>query len=283
LVGGILKWAIAGAVVFVAAYVITIALYASTGLGRPDRITDIRPTADGTTVTIDIEELHSVKGTLIANLTVAPGKELLDPVAHTLKDDLSVAVTSEVTTKQNWSKGTVPSVLPVTLAIFGDPSEWPFDHYGSQDVVVELFRGPTQLAKRVPVTFVDRLPGWTITVPEGSAADTPYRLEFERSPSTAAFAAVMVASMIVLAALGLFVALHTVRDESKFQPVMIPWYAAMLFAVVPLRDALPDSPPIGFWIDITVVLWVIVVLVASMALYIFCWWRHVRQNAYSPF
>ena len=64
--------------------------------------------------------------------------------------------------------------------------------------------------------------------------------------------------------------------------LMIPWYAAMLFAVVPLRNALPDSPPIGFWIDVTVVLWVIVVLVASMTLYIYCWWRHVRQHPHTP-
>jgi hypothetical protein len=120
------KWAITGAVAFVAAYAITIVLYASTGVGRPEQITDVRRAADGTTVTIDVEELHSVRAALGANLTVSPGKELLDPVAHTLKDDLSVAVTSEVTTKQDWSKGMVPGVLPVPLAIYGDPSEWPF-------------------------------------------------------------------------------------------------------------------------------------------------------------
>jgi Domain of unknown function (DUF4436) len=274
------RWAaITGAVVFVAAYAVTIALYASTGLGRADRITDVRPAADGTTVTIDVEELHSVKGVLSANLTVTPGKVLLDPVTHALKDDLSIAVTSEVTTKQNWSKGMVPGVLPVPLAIYGDPSAWPFDSYRSEEIIVELFRGPAQLPERVPVTFVDRLPGWTIAVPVGNATDAPYRLEFERSPSTAAFAAVMVAAMVVIAGLGLFVALQTVRDRAKFQPVMIPWYAAMLFAVVPLRNELPDSPPIGFWIDITVVLWVIVVLVTSMALYIYCWWRQVRADA----
>ncbi|WAJ46214.1 DUF4436 domain-containing protein [Mycobacterium sp. Aquia_216] len=277
-----MRWAITGAVVLVGAYAITIALYASTGLGRPDRITDVRPTADGTTVTIDVEELHSVKGTVVANLTVTPGKGLLDPITHTLKDDLSVAVASEVTTKQNWAKGMVPGVLPVALAIYGDPSEWPFDSYRSEEIIVELLRGPAQLPERVPVTFVDRLPGWTITVPVGNATDARYRLEFQRSPSTAAFASVMVAAMIVIAVLGLFVAFQTVRDRARFNSVMIPWYAAILFAVVPLRNALPDSPPIGFWIDITVVLWVIVVLVASMALYIFCWWRHEKEHAHQP-
>ena len=277
-----MRWAIAGAVAFVAAYALTIALYASTGLAHAQRITQGRAAADGTRVTIDVDELHPLTGALIANLTIAPAPALLDPVTHNLKDDLNIAVTSEVTTMHSWPKGTVPGVLPVPLAIYGDPTEWPFDHYRSEDVVVELFHSGGQ-PERVAVTFIDRLPGWAIGAPLGGGPDAaPYELEFARSPSTAAFAGAMVLAMVVLAALGLFVAFQTVRDRAKFQPAMIPWYAAMIFAVVPLRNALPDSPPIGFWIDVTVVLWVIVALVASMTLYIYCWWRHVREQPPPP-
>jgi hypothetical protein len=49
-----------------------------------------------------------------------------------------------------------------------------------------------------------------------------------------------------------------------------------------LRNAFPDSPPIGSWIDVTVVLWVIVLLVIAMLLYINCWWRHLRPDAEQP-
>jgi hypothetical protein len=63
---------------------------------------------------------------------------------------------------------------------------------------------------------------------------------------------------------------------------MTTWYAAMLFAVMPLRNALPDSPPFGSWIDVTIVLWVVVVLVISMVIYISCWWRHLRPDADKP-
>jgi hypothetical protein len=93
-----------------------------------------------------------------------------------------------------------------------------------------------------------------------------------------AFGVVILAVLIALAGLGLFVAVQTVRDRRKFQPPMTTWYAAMLFAVMPLRNALPDSPPFGCWIDVTIVLWVIVVLVISMTLYISCWWRHLRPE-----
>jgi len=50
------------------------------------------------------------------------------------------------------------------------------------------------------------------------------------------------------------------RDSDGSRPTEVSvaaetWYAAMLFAVVPLRNALPGSPAFGSWIDLTIVLW----------------------------
>ncbi|WP_353620037.1 DUF4436 family protein [Mycolicibacterium sp. ELW1] len=83
---------------------------------------------------------------------------------------------------------------------------------------------------------------------------------------------------MTIAVLAVTVSVQTLRDRRKFQPPMTTWFAAMLFAVVPLRNALPDAPTIGNWIDVTVILWVIVALVTSMALYIVCWWRHLNPT-----
>ena len=77
-----------------------------------------------------------------------------------------------------------------------------------------------------------------------------------RALSTAVFGIVICGVLVAIAGLGLFVAIQTLRDRRKFQPPMTTWYAAMLFAVVPLRNALPGSPPFGAWIDVTIVLWV---------------------------
>ena len=49
----------------------------------------------------------------------------------------------------------------------------------------------------------------------------------------------------------------------------------MLFAVVPLRNFLPGSPPAGSWIDQAVVQWVLIGLGTAMTLYIIAW---VRQG-----
>jgi hypothetical protein len=279
-----MKFGIAGVAVFIAAYVGVIVLYSHTGMGRPNEIAHGRPMADGTTVTFDVEELQSVKGVLTANLTVAPGPELLDPVTHGLKEDLSVAITSVVVpTKRTWLRGGEPGVFPVPLTVSGDPSSWPFDRYQTGPITVELFRG-VKAPERASVTFWDRIPGWKVHIlgVGNAATPTPYRVALHRSPSTAAFAAVILGVLITLAGLGLFVAVQTVRGLREFVPPLTTWYAALLFSVVPLRSALPDAPPIGFWIDVTVVLWVIVVLVISMALYVFCWWRHLRPTSTKP-
>jgi hypothetical protein len=276
-----MKFGIAGLVAIIAAYVGVVVLYSHTGMGRPHEIVHGVPSADGTTVTLDIEELQSVRGVLTANLTVAPGPELLDPVTHGLKEDLSVAVTSVVVpTKRTWLRGGVPDVFPVPLTVTGDPSSWPFDRYETGPITVELFRGG-KAPERASVTFWDRIPGWKVHIPGvgNPATHTPHQVVLHRSPSTAAFTAVILGVLITLAGLALFVAVQTVFARREFFPPMTTWYAALLFSVVPLRTALPDAPPIGFWIDVTVVLWVIVILVISMALYIFCWWRHVSSTS----
>jgi Domain of unknown function (DUF4436) len=106
----------------------------------------------------------------------------------------------------------------------------------------------------------------------------PYEVQLQRSASTMIFAIVILCIFVAIAAVGLFVAIQTTRDPRRFQSPMTTWYAAMLFAVVPLRNALPGSPAFGSWIDLTIVLWVLVALVISMLLYIAAWWRATSKT-----
>jgi hypothetical protein len=85
--------------------------------------------------------------------------------------------------------------------------------------------------------------------------------------------------MTILAGLAAFVALQTFRRKRAVNTDMLGWMAAMLFAVVPLRGILPGSPPIGSWVDIALTVWVVSTLVASLALFVFCWWRDSEQPA----
>ncbi len=242
---------------------------------------DGRTAGSGTAVTLNIESIQSNYSVLMGNLVVSPGSALLDPATDSLKQDLTVEVTSVATpVKRTWSKGMLPGVIPVPLTMSRDLERWPFDRYYTGPITVELFVGATQTPERASVLINDRLPGWRIEAsgPNKARPFAPYEVEMKRSASTMVFAIVILCILIAIAGAAVFVAVQTLRDRRKFQSPLTAWYAAMLFAVVPLRNALPGSPAFGSWIDLTIVLWVLVALVVSMLLYIACWWRHLRPD-----
>ncbi|ORV49712.1 hypothetical protein AWC05_00915 [Mycobacterium florentinum] len=272
---------IVGVVLFVAAYAISVWLYVDGGMGHPNVVVRGEPVPDATRVTIDVQEVQSANSLVVASVNVYPGPGLLDPQTHNLKDDLTISVSSAVSaSKRTWPKGTLPDVFRISLALDGEVAAWPFDEYHSGPVVAQLVSGSSPTRVPAVVTMVDRLLGWDVITDRINDEDLvgPYQVDLVRSTSTVAFAVVILGVLIALAFFAFFVAVQTVRDKRKFQPPMATWYAAMLFAVVPLRNALPDSPPIGVLIDVTIVLWVTVILVISMGLYISCWWRHLRPE-----
>jgi hypothetical protein len=280
-----MRLGIFGLVLFIAAYVTSVVLYAQSGMGHSREISGSGvKSSDSTEVTVDVEEIQSKSSLLQANLSIAPAPEMLDPVTHALKDDLTLVASSVLSTgKRTWRKGSMVDVARISGALDGDIADWPFDRYHTGPISIEVFSGADQIPQPVTITLVDRLLGWKIEVNHvGVGERSPYQLNLYRSPSTVAFGVVILGVFIALAGLAFFVAIQTVRGLRRFQPPMTTWYAAMLFAIMPLRTALPDAPPSGCWIDVTIVLWVIVVLVISMVLYIYCWWRHLKPEPDKP-
>ena len=81
------------------------------------------------------------------------------------------------------------------------------------------------------------------------------------------------AILLALPALCMYVAIQTARGKKKFLPPMTTWFAAVLFAILPLRNILPGAPPPGVWIDQAIVLWVLITLVTAMIIYFIGWHR----------
>jgi hypothetical protein len=69
------------------------------------------------------------------------------------------------------------------------------------------------------------------------------------------------------------VAIQIALGKRTFVPPFVTWFAAMLFAVIPIRNFLPGSPPPGAWIDEALVIWVLIALVGAMGLYMLTWYR----------
>jgi hypothetical protein len=266
--------------VIACAMVTSVVLYVDSAASQPIS-TPGAPNRGGTTVRLDLASISSSYNELVGDLVIKPGSELVDPATDGLREDLTVAVTSVTTpVRRTYTKGMLPGVFPVPLTLARDVERWPFDSYYTGPITVELFHGAEKEPERANVTFVDRLTGWKVQVDRVNHANAlaPYQIDLQRSASTMVFAITILCIFVAIAAVGLFVALETVRDPRKFQSPLTTWYAAMLFAVVPLRNALPGSPAFGSWIDLTIVLWVLVALVVSMLLYIGAWWRSTSKT-----
>ncbi|OBH08363.1 DUF4436 domain-containing protein [Mycobacterium sp. E1747] len=268
-------------VLILGTYIALVGLYKDTVEGSaPGTLSDNAETAAQSMATLTVEEMQSNYSAVVANVAVAPGSALLDPVTHRLKEDLVLRVRSSAQpSRKDYSPGTLPGVFPLPLTIAGHLERWPFDNYASGPIEVQLFPGgdTTKPPVLVPVRLIDHLSGFKVTMTKIPGHEA-YRMQVRRALSTAVFGMVICGVLVAIAALGLVVAIQTLRDRRKFQPPMTTWYAAMLFAVVPLRNALPGLPPFGAWIDVTIVLWVIVALVTAMLIYIVCWWRHLRPE-----
>lgn len=235
-----------------------------------------------TVVVIHLEQLSTSPDRLSATLRIYPDQGLLDRSLDLLATDVAVKLaTSTELQEVLFQAGQAPVGAATTLAAEGDTADWPFDVYSTEPVSVELIAGSGSARHRLParVEVTGRIDGWIIRqVPQGisngpAGATRPIVLSVERTRASLAFDLGVCLVLVTLPAMALFVAIETVRGRKRFHPPLTTWFAAMLFAVVPLRNILPGAPPAGAWIDQIVVIWVLIALVGAMLVYVAAWWR----------
>jgi hypothetical protein len=184
-----------------------------------------------------------------------------------------------------YPKGKAPAQLSTTIEAHGDPGNWPFDSYKTEPISADAFVGSGGNRKKVParVEVTGSLDGWDIKVnrihdpaalPTSRATDNGnVVITLRRAKGPLIFDLGICLVLISLPTLALLVAIPMALRRRKFLPPFATWYAANLFAIVPLRNILPGAPPPGSWIDQAIVQWVLIALVTAMSLYIFAWWR----------
>ena len=224
----------------------------------------------------------------------ARGRMHLD-VSPELTDDAgqlteSITVIAILAGKSEWvfPKGQRPGVVDVQLYLDGAVEDYPLDRW------VTLFGGlafPSSTdedgvaGEPLPtaVAVESSLPGWVTremtldeffdTVP-GTSVEGPIStvgLRFSRAGSTLAIVFLVLALMVVLAVLGMVVAVAVARGRRRIEPTLTGFLAALLFALIPLRTVLPGAPPLGAWIDMLVFFWVEILLMTALALYVATW------------
>lgn len=225
-----------------------------------------------------------------AQVSLVPPDGYADDTGSLLRD-LEVVVSPAEGKALRFDKGGTYLSQPVQLR----PGLFPYQNYPFDgitfDLRVQVFDvgapgGRTPLPTHVSV--LDEAPGFRAGTDAAAASDpatsepAESRTWVHRSGSTVTVVVLLLLAMVVLAVVAVLVARSVVLRRRAVEATMASWFAAMLFAIVPLRTNLPGSPPIGVWIDFIIVLWVELVLMYALAVFIGAWLRFGRAPDTAP-
>jgi hypothetical protein len=238
--------------------------------------------SDDSIVQVRLEKLDTVANRLTVNVLVYPKDSLYDKNFGVLTTDAAVRMDPPNDLGDlEYPKGKAPAQVSTAIEASGDPGNWPFDSYKTETIAADVFTGTGQSREKVParVEVTGKLDGWDATVTRvrdpDNAADiqNDVIITLHRSKGPLIFDVGICLVLVALPALGLWVAVPMALGKTSFLPPFGTWYAAMLFAIVPLRNVFPGSPPPGSWVDQALVLWVLIALIVAMTLFVFAWSR----------
>ena len=236
---------------------------------------------DDTVVQIRLQELKPTTNRLAVNVLIYPGESLYDKRFDELNTDIAVRLypPNDLGDLQ-FPKGKAPAQVNTTIEAHGNPGTWPFDSYRTEPQSADVFVGTGAERKRIPavVQVTGSMDGWDAEVQRntdksetGSHNTSNVVLTLQRAKGPLIFDLGIIVVLISLPTLALLVAIPMALGRRKFVPPFATWYAANLFAIVPLRNILPGAPPPGSMIDQALVQWVLLALATAMALYIYAW------------
>ncbi|MEB4208176.1 DUF4436 domain-containing protein [Mycobacterium sp. 94-17] len=239
--------------------------------------------AEDSVVQVRLEKLDTVANRLTVNVLVYPKDTLYDKNFGVLTSDAAVRLYPDNDLGDlQYPVGKAPAQVSTTIEAHGDPANWPFDTYRTGVISADVFTGSgankEKTAARVEAT--GSLDGWDATVTRVHDADEnnpdlkdDLVITLHRAKGQLIFDVGICLVLISLPVLALWVAIPVALGRTSFLPPLTTWYAAMLFAIVPLRNILPGSPPYGSWVDQAIVLWVLIGLVTALTLFLVGWWR----------
>nr|WP_240630831.1 DUF4436 domain-containing protein [Mycolicibacterium sp. GF69] len=237
-----------------------------------------------TIVQVTLQAIHPVDNQVDVKVMVYPADEHMNTDLNVVNTDIAVRLFQDEINlggDLETAKGQLPAEIATTISATGDPDKWPFDRYtiGALGADVLVGTGDDRRFEPARVEVTGNLNSWDITSTRSGPAtqslgDGDYQtVTLSRSRGPLAFDLGLCLVLFTLPALALFVSIEMLRGRKNFLPPFGTWYAASLFAVIPIRNFMPGAPPPGAWIDQILVLWVLVALTAAMVLYFVAWFR----------
>lgn len=277
------------------AYALVVAMY-----GESAKQSEFPSVSDTSSVAVYLEPtaVKPAERDIVTSIAVAVPDALLDPTGK-LKSRLTISFWTSGPARTRdaqtltFPAGTESSSLRgsrTLTAETGRYANYPLDGYGATlEVAARSDSAPddrTYLPTEVAVW--GDIPGWQVPAsitrsesvddpatavidPYSTIAEVP--LQVNRSGSTVAIVVLLLGAMVALAALAMVLANAVSRRRRRTEATLASWFAALLFAVIPLRLNMPGSPPIGVWMDFLVFLWVVLTLMAALTIFVLSWLR----------
>ena len=290
-------------------YLFSLAAYAEAGQSQLETGPPaIGKDGDGVDFAFDLVAMDPAKNQMTLRMLVKPEGSFYNDQDVTFAKSLRLTVRSLTTgaVTRDIPAGTpVGGTAELNVFIDGNPNTYQFDRYqyGQPPVdavdpieaqlsdpaplvsVVELGPDNQPLAVQIPIGVYPSggLQGWKEDwqyslseqpVGQAAAGDTlMLQLVVKRGGGVLAFVLVVLGLMVVTAVLSALVARSVARKRRPIEATMAGWFAALLFALVPLRTNMPGAPPIGAWLDVAIFYWVELALLIAMAVFIGSWLR----------
>jgi hypothetical protein len=259
-------------------------------------------------IAIDVKIVHidPIEGIVQARLSFTPKGNLLADDQVSVDKTLWLEVNADRGKAEfEFKRGDAMNPVIVTYALYGgNANYYPFDHHNahmhfdlSTPVITKSMPTEEQIVDdRAPLPQYEQIP-FTIDF-DGSYAGYSLKVEeldedligyadlsvaVSRSPTVITFACFVMLLKWLLAMTAVFIMLSVTVRGRKAEISMFTWMAALLFALPPLRNSMPDIPPIGSLPDFVSFFWAEGLVAISMICIAFTWLKrppHKNKDKY---
>jgi len=237
---------------------VAVVVAAGIGLYLPTRTTQDQMTLwgdpdnpDRVDITVWITKVDPASATMAVTVDVTgPSGSLADEGGFFLDDANLYTLTSLQNMTIPIKKGDYSPVVEQRFALGGMVTDYPFDRYSSV-LEYHVIGGADSRELPVALTLYSTDPFFAI---DASAVPTQdgglgIGVELRRSTPTIVYASFVMVLMLGLAIAATTAAYYTLKGRKGLHFAACGMMAGMLFALIPLRNAVPGSPPIGSVID----------------------------------
>jgi hypothetical protein len=265
-------------VVFAALFVCMLLMYQSESQAV---VTELKQDSAQVTISVRTYSVDPVKGETAMRLQFDPNDGLLtDGVLS--KDTILDFNSATGKTTLTFKKGERMSPQDITLDTYGNVGAYPFDTHEAVPYFMlysseKADGSDTQEYTPIPFTidYSSTAPGYRIDASEQEGKEpgyVPMDLMISRSASATVFA-IFIMALELLLAFSAAVVLYVWLRGRKIEVSMFGWMGALLFALVPLRNAMPAVPPIGVLSDFISFFWAEIIVAVSLAIGVLTWFK----------